>query len=251
MTLLKSTLKGHTMPNQSFELDKLNKELFVVVPAYNEEKTVAKVVTKLCEMGYMVVVVDDGSHDKTYSIINDLQEKYPKQISIYSHTINRGLGAALKTGLEASLRKGAKYMVTFDADCQHDPYDIDNVCKPLKLDEADVVLGDRNFDDMPLSKKISNQIMNFITLLFYGVKVNDSQSGLRAFNSKATQLLEFHSRGYGVSSEIVREIKKNHLRFKEVPIKTIYTPYSISKGTNATIGIKILFKMIIDILKKF
>ncbi|PKL68747.1 MAG: glycosyltransferase family 2 protein [Methanobacteriales archaeon HGW-Methanobacteriales-1] len=239
------------MQNQAFGHYKLNKELFVVVPAYNEEKTVAKVVTELCEMGYMVVVVDDGSHDKTYSIVKDLQEKYPKQISIYSHTINRGLGAALKTGLEASLRKGAKYMVTFDADCQHDPYDIDNVCEPLKLDEADVVLGDRNFDDMPLSKKISNQIMNFITLLFYGVKVKDSQSGLRAFNSKTTQLLELQSRGYGVSSEIVREIKKNHLRLKEVPIKTIYTPYSISKGTNATIGIKILFKMIIDILKKF
>jgi glycosyltransferase involved in cell wall biosynthesis len=238
------------MQKQSLEHEKLSKELFVVVPAYNEEKTVAKVVTELCEMNYMVVVVDDGSHDKTHNIVKNLQKKYPQQISIYSHIINRGLGAALKTGMDASLRKGAKYIVTFDADCQHDPYDIDNVCEPLKIDEADVVLGDRNFNDMPRSKKMANLIMNFITLLFYGVRANDSQSGLRAFNRKATELIEINSRGYGVSSEIVREIKRNHLRLNEVPIKTIYTPYSISKGTNASVGFKILLKMIIDIIKK-
>ncbi len=238
------------MQKQSLNHEDLQKDIFIVVPAFNEERTVTKVVTELCQMKYMVVVVNDGSHDKTYPIVKKLQKKYPQQISVYSHPINRGLGAALKTGMEASLRKGAKYIVTFDADCQHDPNDIDNVCEPLKRDEADVVLGDRNFDDMPLTKKLSNQIMNFITLIFYGVKVNDSQSGLRAFNIKATTLLEINSRGYGVSSEIVREIKKNHLRLAEVPIKTIYTPYSIAKGTNASVGLQILVKMIIDILKK-
>jgi UDP-N-acetylglucosamine---dolichyl-phosphate N-acetylglucosaminyltransferase len=237
------------MQNQSLEHE-VSKELFIIVPAYNEEQTVAQVVTELCKMNYMVVVVDDGSRDKTNLIVKDLQKEYPQQISIYNHVINRGLGAALKTGMDASLRKGAKYMVTFDADCQHDAHDIDNVYEPLRLDKADVVIGDRNFDDMPRTKKISNQIMNAITLVFYGIRVNDSQSGLRAFNAKATKLIEIHSRGYGVSSEIVREIKRNHLRLEEVPIKAIYTPYSSSKGTNAIIGLQILFKMILDILKK-
>jgi glycosyltransferase involved in cell wall biosynthesis len=239
------------MQNQSFEPNKSNKELFVVVPAYNEERTVAKVVSELCEMAYMVVVVDDGSYDKTFSILEILQKKYPKQIFIYSHAINRGLGAALKTGLEASLRKGAKYMITFDADGQHDALDIDGVSRPLIENKADVVIGSRNFSDMPLSRNMGNYLMNFLTLIFYRVYVKDSQSGLRAFTAKSASMMDFNSRGYGVSSEIVSEIKKNNLKLAEVPIKTIYTSYALSKGTNTSVGLKILAKMVIDIFKKF
>jgi len=223
-------------------------KIFVVVPAYNEEKTIAKVLLELMDMGFEIVVVDDGSVDGTFSIVNRIiMEK--KTGLLCKHIINRGLGAALKTGIEVALMEDPDIIVTFDADGQHDPKDILKVSKPIINDEADVVIGMRNFKEMPSSKKIGNRIMNFITLFFYGINVNDSQSGLRAFNRKAAETIIINARDYGVSSEIIGEIKRHNLRLIEVPIKTIYTNYSIKKGTNTNEGLKILAKLIMNILK--
>jgi glycosyltransferase involved in cell wall biosynthesis len=223
-------------------------KIFVVVPAYNEEKTIAKVLLELLDMGFEIVVVDDGSSDNTYSIVNNIIKQKKRGI-LCKHLLNRGLGGALKTGIEAALIEKPDVIVTFDADGQHDPHDILNISKPIINDEADVVVGKRNFDDMPSSKKFGNTVMNLITLIFYGIKVDDSQSGLRAFNRKAAEEIVINARDYGVSSEIVGEVKKQNLRFKEVPIKTIYTDYSMTKGTNTREGLKILVKLIMNMLK--
>jgi glycosyltransferase involved in cell wall biosynthesis len=223
-------------------------KIFVIVPAYNEEKTIAKVILDLLDMGFEIVVVDDGSTDDTYNIVsNIINEK--KKGTLCKHLLNRGLGGALRTGIEATLIEDPDVIVTFDADGQHDSQDILNVSKPIIDDEADVVVGKRNFEEMPSSKKFGNEIMNMITLIFYGIKVNDSQSGLRAFNRKAAETIIINARDYGVSSEIIGEIKRHNLRLKEVPIKTIYTDYSMTKGTNTNEGLKILVKLIMNILK--
>ncbi|MDI3483571.1 MAG: hypothetical protein PWQ74_158 [Methanobacteriaceae archaeon] len=224
------------------------KDITVIVPAYNEENTILQVLGELKDRGYSVIVVDDGSTDSTPELLQKFKDD--DRIRVYRHIINRGLGAALKTGMEAALPRRPSYIVTFDADGQHDPDDIENVCKPLTEDKADVVIGQRNFNEMPLSRNIGNLIMNLITLIFYGVWFPDSQSGLRAFTYNAATRINIKDRGYGVSSEIISEIRKNGLRLMGVPIKTIYTPQTISKGTNLAIGIKILIKMIINILKK-
>jgi len=223
-------------------------KIFVVVPAYNEEKTIEKVILDLMSMGFEIVVVDDGSTDNTYNIVNRIF-KEKKKGTLCKHLLNRGLGGALKTGIESALIEDPDVIVTFDADGQHNPQDILNVSKPIMNDEADVVVGKRNFEEMPYSKKIGNLIMNTITLIFYGIKVNDSQSGLRAFNRKAAETIIINARDYGVSSEIVGEVKRHNLRFKEIPIKTIYTEYSMTKGTNTSEGLKILVKLIFNILK--
>ena len=223
-------------------------KIFVIVPAYNEEKTIAKVILDLLDMRFEIVVVDDGSTDDTYNIVsNIINEK--KKGTLCKHLLNRGLGGALRTGIEATLIEDPDVIVTFDADGQHDSQDILNVSKPIIDDEADVVVGKRNFEEMPSSKKFGNEIMNIITLIFYGIKVNDSQSGLRAFNRKAAETIIINARDYGVSSEIIGEIKRHNLRLKEVPIKTIYTDYSMTKGTNTNEGLKILVKLIMNILK--
>ena len=223
-------------------------KIFVVVPAYNEEKTIAKVLSELIDMGFEIVVVDDGSKDHTYSIVSKII-KQKKRVTLCKHLLNRGLGGALKTGIEAALIEDPDVIVTFDADGQHDPHDILNVSKPIIDHEADVVVGKRNFEDMPRSKKFGNSVMNLITLIFYGIKVDDSQSGLRAFSRKAAEEIVINARDYGVSSEIVGEVKKQDLSLKEVPIKTIYTDYSMTKGTNTLEGLKILVKLIINMLK--
>jgi UDP-N-acetylglucosamine---dolichyl-phosphate N-acetylglucosaminyltransferase len=223
-------------------------KIFVVVPAYNEEKTIAKVILELIDMGFEIVVVDDGSKDNTYSIVNNII-KQKKTGILCKHLLNRGLGGALKTGIEAALIEDPDVIVTFDADGQHDPNDILNVSKPIMDGDADVVVGKRDFDHMPESKKFGNTVMNLITLIFYGIKVGDSQSGLRAFNRKAAEEIVINARDYGVSSEIVGEVKRQNLKFKEVPITTIYTDYSMTKGTNTSEGLKILVKLIINMLK--
>ena len=228
--------------------DLIKNDIYVVVPAYNESKTIRDVIEELKDRNLNIIIIDDGSHDETYMIAKS--SLYNANGSIYKHVLNRGLGAALKTGIDAALANNADIIVTFDADGQHDPDDILNVCMPIIEGNADVVIGKRNFEEMPLSKKFGNQIMNSITRIFYGIRVNDSQSGLRAFSRYAAGFLDINSRGYGVSSEIIGEIKKHNLRLEEVEIKTIYTDYSMAKGTNLNVGLKILFKLIIDVIKR-
>ncbi|RBQ22559.1 Glycosyltransferase AglJ [Candidatus Methanobinarius endosymbioticus] len=223
--------------------------IVIVVPAFNEEKTVGLIIEEIADLGYKVVLVDDGSKDNTYEIAKNSRFKYPNNIFIYQHIINRGLGAALKTGMTGALIHGAKYIVTFDADGQHDIEDIPIVCEPLKKDNVDVVIGSRPFEDMPSSKNFANTVMNIITYVFYREKVKDSQSGLRAFKTDVIPKLQIISRGYGVSSEFIREIRRNHLKLAEVTIKTIYTPETQAKGTTTFVGLKILFKMIVDLFK--
>ena len=238
--------KIYEKPNNSSNMH--DKNIYIVIPAYNESKAIKNVLNELKSRDLDVLIIDDGSHDETYQIAENLV--YNSKGSVYRHVINRGLGAALETGIKAALRKNADIIVTFDADGQHDPDDVIPVCKPIIEDKSDVVIGTRDFKDMPVSKKFGNQVMNAITRIFYGIHVNDSQSGLRAFNRKAAKVLDIHSRGYGVSSEIIGEIKKYNLKIEEVPIKTIYTDYSLSKGTNLKVGLKILFKLIIDVVRR-
>ena len=227
----------------------ITKDIYLVVPAFNEEKTVSQIIEGIAENGYKVILVNDGSKDKTLDFAIESKRKYPNQIFVVSHVINRGLGAALKTGMVLALEKGAKYIVTFDADGQHEIGDIPLVCKPLVDGEADVVIGARPFEDMPLSKSFANYIMNALTLIFYGRKVKDSQSGLRAFTSHAADVINIVSRGYGVSSEFIKEISDKNLRLVEVTITTIYTPETQNKGTDAIVGLRILTKMVIDLFR--
>lgn len=230
-------------------MSNFKKDTYLVVPAYNEERTVSEVIEGIAKENYNVILVNDGSKDNTLNLAIKSKQKYPDKIFIVSHIINRGLGAALKTGMEVAINKNAKYILTFDADGQHAIEDIDKVVKPLVDGEADAVIGSRPFEDMPLSKSFANIIMNFLTLIFYRRKVKDSQSGLRAFTSDAASKINVVSSGYGVSSEFIKEITDNKLRLSEVTITTIYTPETQNKGTDAIVGLKILFKMILDLFR--
>ena len=223
--------------------------VYLVVPAYNEEKHVETVLRDISKLGYHIILVNDGSKDNTLEIARSVQKDYPNQIYIVSHIINRGLGAALKTGMTDALKHNAKYIITFDADGQHAFEDIPKVLKPLQDKKVDAVIGSRIFEDMPTTKRSANNVMNILTHIFYGIKVKDSQSGLRAFSSEAAKKIDVVSAGYGVSSEFIKEIKNNQISFDEVPITTIYTDETQHKGTNAIVGIKIMFKMIGDLFR--
>lgn len=237
------------MENENTKYNDSPDGVYVVVPAYNEEKTVSQVIEDIAKRGYHVVLVNDGSSDNTLENTKKSQKKYSNQVIIVSHIINRGLGAALNTGIADALKHKAKYIVTFDADGQHEVNDIQKVCKPLQEQKAEAVIGARPFEDMPLSKNFANTMMNLLTRVFYRVKVRDSQSGLRAFTAYAASKINVVSQGYAVSSEFIKEIKDNNLKLEEVTITTIYTDETAQKGTNVFVGIKIMLKMIFDMFR--
>lgn len=218
---------------------------FIVVPVFNESFVIKDTISSIKSAGFSnIIVVDDGSSDNTFSVI--------KQTGVlcFHHKINRGKGAAIKTGIEAAKLQGANIIVTMDGDGQHNANDITKLIKPIKEDACDVVLGTRpiNTRAMPLHKVIANKAGNTITWLLNGLWVTDSQSGFKAFSRQAANTINTRSNQYEYESEVIREIKKHNLRFSEVPIKVNYTEYSINKPhkQDLTNGLKTLFKLIWD-----
>jgi len=192
-----------------------------------------------------VVVVNDGSGDNTQF------EAERAGFSTVNHAINRGLGAAIKTGIEYAKEKKADIMVTFDGDGQHDPSDIEKIIWPVFQKKADLVIGSRfkKSKNVPLDRFFLNWFANFITLLLYGVVTTDSQSGLRTFSKKALNVVDFKGERMDFSSEILLEAKRNNLKIAEVPIKAIYTEYSRKKGQKNLNAIPTFSRFLVRLLR--
>jgi len=222
---------------------KTQKGLYIVLPAFNEQRSISGVIRGLKKNGYKnLIVVDDGSEDKTYELASK------EKVTVLRHIINRGLGGALGTGIQAAIASGAEYILTFDSDGQHSVDDIPKMINPLAGRRADAVIGSRMLDSrgMPLHRRVGNWGLNFITFILFGVWTTDSQSGLRAFSRKAAQRINIRTNRMEVSSEIIKEIGQKRLKFIEVPIKVIYTDYTLQHGENSVMnGFKILLKLLI------
>ena len=218
------------------------KRVVIVIPAFNEERTIVEVIRGLKQRGFTtLIVIDDGSSDRTGELAS-----YEGVIRL-RHILNRGLGGALGTGISAALRLGAEVIVTFDADGQHDPDDVMRLLAPIDVGEAEVVIGSRMLDPrgMPYRRRVANWTANVITYLLFGGWTTDSQSGLRAFSSRAAARMQIMTTGMEVSSEIIAEAVRNRLHWKEVPVKAIYTDYSLSKGQSFKVGLQTLMKLIL------
>lgn len=229
----------------NFKMSKEDKsQTYVIMPAYNEESRVQPILEEIASLGFKVLIINDGSSDNTLEVIMKSQKKYPNNIFVLSHIINRGVGVAMQTGFEAVLRHNPKYIVNMDSDGQHSVDDLENVLEPLVVGRAEAVIGVRPLKDMPFSKNFANTLMNLLTRVFYRVDVSDSQTGFRALTLKALNKINIKAQGYLISSEFIREINDNDIPFEEVTIKTIYTPETQAKGTNFKVGVKIMLTMI-------
>lgn len=219
------------------------KRVFVIIPAHNETKMIRSVVEDLLPHHYSIVVVDDGS-----SIDHSI---FLRNLPVYflRHCINLGQGAALQTGIEFALSKQAEYIVTFDADGQHQATDIPKLLQKFCNDDADVVLGSRFLTDsvhnMPKRREISLHLARFVNYFLTGLLLTDAHNGLRAMNKKAASTVQFQQNRMAHATEILIQIKKRNLRFVEVPVKIEYTPYSISKGQNIWSGFRIFFDILL------
>lgn len=220
--------------------------LLIVIPAYNEEKTIERVVLSVPKKinrvrKYEILVVDDGSSDETG------QKARRAGAIVISHYINRGLGGAIGTGFEYAKRNNYDAMITLDADGQHDPHEINTIVEGLVKNRANICIGSRlmNLKGMPWYRAVGNYGLNIITFILFGVWTTDSQSGFRAFSYSAIQKIDIRADRMEVSSEIFSEISKHNLKFCEMPIRAIYTNYSLSKGQKNSNAFKIILKLII------
>lgn len=225
------------------EFQKIRNEVFIVVPAWNESKAITGVIEDLRKHGYYnIVVIDDGSKDDTYDVVSK------QKVMLLRHLANRGQGAGLRTGIEFALKKNAKIIVTFDSDGQHKAEDIDELITPILQRKADACLGSRF-----LNKKSNIQFIRKIMLkgavvlmfLFYGAVLTDAHNGLRALSRKSAMKIQINSDDMAHASEIISEIKKNKIKYVEVPVTIVYTDYSMQKGQSLFNAFKILSKMII------
>jgi len=219
-----------------------DKKIFFIIPAYNEEKSIVRVIDDLKKAGYNnIVVIDDGSKDNTYS------EAKKKGVVALRHILNRGQGAALRTGMEYALKHGAEYIVHFDSDGQHRVEDLPSMLEPVLSQKVDVALGSRFLrkTDLPLSRKILLKGSVLVQWIFYGVKLSDAHNGFRVLSRRAAEQIKIHSDRMEHASEIVEEIVKKDISYREVPVIIRYTGYSMRKGHGSFFGaLRILFKMI-------
>lgn len=218
-------------------------QVWIVIPAFNEASAIGQVIHDVQKVGYQkILVVDDGSADATSQVA-----AAAGAIAL-RHKLNRGKGAAAKTGIEAARLLNAQIIVTMDGDGQHDPSDISRLLRPLLEEGYDVALGVRSYrsDAMPWYKVMHNQMANGITWTYSGLWVQDSQSGFRAFSKQALSLIQTQSDAYEYESEVIKEIGRHNLRYAEVPIAVRYTTYSMSKTHKQGVvnGIKTMYKMV-------
>lgn len=218
-------------------------KILIVMPAHNEARMLKRVLSDVKKKGFKdILVVDDGSTDKTFQIAKQSRAK------VVRHVVNRGLGAGLGTGFEYARRHDYDILVTFDADGQHKSDDIPRLLAKQKANSLDVVIGSRLLGkkDMPLKIRFLNFASNLITFILYQVWTTDSLSGLRCFNKVAIEKIDIRTDRMEVSNEFFKEIRKNKLRFGEIPIQAVYTDYSKAHSHQVSafnVGLKMIFRL--------
>lgn len=219
----------------------------VVVPAYNEATTIASVVHALREHFDDVICVDDGSSDGTA----DLATRAGAQV--VRHAVNLGQGAALQTGFEYVLRhRESQYVVTFDADGQHDPLDAVAMVDVAVEERLDVVLGSRTSGattDQPRTRRWLLRWGVLFTRLTTGLPVTDTHNGLRVLSRPTLSTVQLTLPGMAHASELESAIASLGLLWREIPVTIRYTPYSRGKGHSNLNAVNIVYELAVARLR--
>lgn len=218
--------------------------IFIIVPSYNEEAVLRSTIEPLLQTNYQLVIIDDGSIHEQALAVADMP------VTVIRHQQNLGQGAALATGSAYALMKGAAVIVHFDADGQHNPADIQKLIDPVLQNECDVTLGSRfllktDFNSIPFIRKLILHTARYLNFIFTGILLSDAHNGLRAMNRMAAEKIQLHENRMAHASEILFLIKKNKLRYKEIPVTIDYTAYSKQKGQSSLNSIRIFFDLLL------
>ena len=213
-------------------------DLSVVIPAFNEAVAIGSVIIGLRAYAAKIVVVDDGSIDGTADAAREAGA------IVLRHVINRGQGAALQTGIDYALRRGASIVVTFDSDGQHSPADVPTLIAPLRDGRADIVLGSRflgSTESMPRLRRAVLHLAVLFTRMVSGLRVTDAHNGLRAFSRRGASLVHIQLDRMAHASELMDQIRRSGLMYTEVPVHVRYTEYSRQKGQRGVHAVRIAF----------
>ena len=214
-------------------------DIAVIIPAYNEEKSIKNVLSgipnKINNIGVDVLVVIDGGEDDTYDIVKSLN--FPAVRTI----VNRGGGMALRLGYKLALKHGAGIIVTMDADGQHDPAQIANIVSPIVNSEADFVIGSRiigKAHNTPFLRKTGIYFFSWIMSILTFTRLTDCSNGFRAMKSDGLSKLMLKEEQY-YSPELLIEAARSGLVIKEVPVTVHERTHGVSKkGRDIMYGVK-------------
>ena len=216
-------------------------KIVAVIPAYNEEDALADVIAKTFNHVDDVIVIDDGSIDRTAEIAREAGAR------VISHSINLGKGEALKSGFKAI--EDDSIIVTIDGDGQHNPDEIPKLVKPIIEDDADLVNGSRYMngpeENTPAYRRVGQKVLDIATNISAGIKVTDSQSGFRAFSNKSRDVFRFKDTGFGIESEMLVDAAEAGLKIVEVPITVRYDVDGSTKDPISH-GFGVLFNITMD-----
>lgn len=216
--------------------------IWIVIAAYNESPRLGRTLRALRSLPHNVVVVDDGSQDDTRAVALE------HDVWVLRHPVNCGQGAALQTGIEFALQKGANFIVTFDADGQHRVEDVERILEPVRSGQVDVALGSRflgRTEDMPWTRWVVLKLAVLFTRLVSRICVTDAHNGLRALSRHAAQRIRIVQDRMAHASEILDRIQEQKLRFCEVPVTIRYFPESLRKGQSSWNALRIAGQLLL------
>ncbi|HEU0065068.1 MAG TPA: glycosyltransferase family 2 protein [Flavisolibacter sp.] len=216
---------------------------YIIVPVYNESAEILNLLLHdLIKMPFETIVIDDGSSIPVKTII-----KLP--VTIITHRINLGQGAAIQTGLSYARIKNADYVITIDADGQHMSSEIPLILQPLMNNETDVVFGSRflegSYHNASARKRIAFRIASWVNKVFIHMPITDTHNGFRGFNKTAISKINLTENRMAHATELLVQVKKSGLRFKEVPVSVRYTEYSRKKGQKGVDSIRIFLDLLL------
>ena len=218
-------------------------QVWVIVPAYNESDQLGQTLELLCQKFPNVVVVDDGSTDSTSAV------SLRFSVFLLRHSVNCGQGAALQTGIDFALQKGAEILVTFDADGQHCVEDIEPLIEPIRTLDSDIVFGSRflgTTEGLPWTRWIILKLGVFFTGLLSGMWMTDTHNGLRAFSRHAAQKIRITISDMAHASEIIDQVRRQGLSYCEVPVTVKYNPKTIAKGQSSWNSLRIAISLVLQ-----
>jgi len=220
---------------------------WVIIPAFNEEGMIAKVVAGVVAAGFDTVVVDDGSADDTVAAAN------AAGAWVVRHPVNLGQGAGLQTGIDFALSRNAAFVLTFDADGQHQPDDLRCLLEPLRSGKADFALGSRFLGGTvgaPGSRKLLLKAATWFTRLASGMALTDAHNGLRGMTRQGAMRIQLRQNRMAHASEILEQIGRSGLAWVEVPVTIHYSAYSLAKGQKMTDSLTILLDLFARTLRR-
>lgn len=216
--------------------------LSVIVPVYNESKTIKQILDKVSSVNIdkEVIIVDDGSTDGTEKILKDL---HASNMKIIYHSTNRGKGAAFLTGLANAT---GEFVIIQDADLEYDPVEYLKLFEAIKDDKADLVLGARFTQGHTglYLHRLGNKFLTGLFNLLFGTKINDYLTCYKLFRRDVVNALDLKSASFDIEAEIVAKFSRKGLRIAEVPVSYYPRKYSEGKKIRWSDGIHAIFTII-------